>query len=212
MTITDTGLCPYPGGDSSIRRMALEARGLGFDSLVAIGVPSGEYAGVPVREGVVIADVPARDAAAMVKRSIEGRLVMVRAGDNGYNRAMLGVRGVDILCGIENADRHAFDHVTAKIAADNYVAIDISLAPLIQKRGHHRQKALDRYRDILMLSRKFSFPLVLSTHAESVLGMRSVREMSGLASVIGFDLPEIEQALGFTGSRSSGRPPVRVIP
>lgn len=210
MTITDTGLRPFPAGDSSIRRMALEARGLGFDSLVAIGIPSGDHSGIPVREGMLIADMPVKDAAAKVKRS-EGRLVMVRAGDAGFNRAVLGVKGVDILCGIEYADRYAFDHVTAKMAADNNVAIDISIAPLILKRGPARQKVFDRYRDILMLSRKFSFPLVLSTHADSVLAMRSVREVSGLAAMIGFDLPEIEQALGFAGSQASGRSPVREV-
>jgi len=212
MTTTDTGLCPFPAGDSSIWRMALEARALGFDSLVAIGVPSGEYYGIPIREGIMIRDLPAKDAAAKARRSADGRLVMVRAGDNGFNRAMLGVRSMDVLCGIEHADRYAFDHVTAKMAADNNVAVDISLAPLIRKRGPARQKALDRYRDILMLSRKFSFPLVLSTHADSVLSMRSVREVSGLAAMIGFDLPEIGEALGFAGSYSSGRSPVREVP
>jgi len=211
MTVTDTGLCPFPAGDSTIRRMALEARGLGFDSLVATGVPSGNYAGTPVREGVLIAGLPVKDAVGKVKRSSGDRLVMVMAGDNGFNRAMLGVSGVDLLCGIGDADRRAFDHVTAAIAADNNVAVDISLAPLIRKRGPARQKALDRYRDILMLSRKFSFPLVLSTHADSVLAMRSVREISGLAAMIGFSLPEIEQALGFAGSRPSGQSPVREV-
>ena len=137
---------------------------------------------------------------------------MVRAGDNGFNRTMLGVRGMDVLCGIGNADRHAFDHVTAKIAADNNVAVDISLAPLIQKRGPSRQKTLDRYRDILMLARKFSFPLVLSTHADSVLAMRSVREVSGLAAMIGLDLPEIERALAFAGPSQDDRSPVREVP
>jgi len=182
MTITDTGLRPYPNGDSSIRRMALEAAGLGFDSLVAIGIPPADYSGITVREGVLIGNIPAREASAAVKRSREGTLVMVEAGDNGFNRAMLGVKGVHVLCGIQNADRHAFDHVTAKMAADNGVAVDISLAPLIRKRGASRQKALQRYRDVLMLSRKFSFPLILSTHASSVLEMRSVREMSALQS------------------------------
>ncbi|HOX34881.1 MAG TPA: RNase P subunit p30 family protein [Methanoregulaceae archaeon] len=212
MTITDLGLRPYPVGDSSIRRMALEARGLGYDSLVAVGVPPGDYYGVAVREGIIIAGMPAKDAAAKAKRAADGRLVMVRAGDNGFNRAMIGVRGVHLLCGIEYAHRHAFDHVIAKMAADNTVAVDISLAPLILRRGPARQKALDRYRDILMLSRKFSFPLTLSTHADSVLSMRSVREVSGLAATIGFDLDEIEQALAFAGSRHAGSTPVREVP
>ena len=136
---------------------------------------------------------------------------MVEAGDNGFNRAILGVKGLHVLTGIHNADRHAFDHVTAKMAADNGIAIDISLVPVIQKRGVYRQKALHRYRDILMLSRKYSFPLILSTHATSVLDMRSVREISGLATLIGLDLTEIEKALAFAGTATSGTKPVRAI-
>jgi len=211
MAITDSGLCPYPRGDSSIRRMALEARGLGFDSLAALGIPPGNYAGIPVTEGTLIEGMIAREIATHVKSSSPKTFVMARAGDNGFNRAVLGIKGIHVLCGIEAADRHAFDHVTAKIASDNRVAIDISLAPLIRNRGHSRQKALNRYRDILNLSRKYSFPLVLSTHAASVLEMRSVREMSALASVIGFELEEIEQALGFAGTAPYGDKPVQVI-
>ncbi len=43
MKITDACVYPYPFGDSSVRRMALEARSLGFDRLVAAGVSSGEH-------------------------------------------------------------------------------------------------------------------------------------------------------------------------
>jgi ribonuclease P/MRP protein subunit RPP1 len=75
-----------------------------------------------------------------------------------------------------------------------------------------RQKALDRFHDILLLHRRFEFPLVISSHARSVLDMRSVREFSGLASVIGLDIPDMEQALSNVGMIRSGQSPVRVIP
>ncbi|MEG3055156.1 MAG: hypothetical protein RQM90_03055 [Methanoculleus sp.] len=34
---TDANVCPYPAGDSTLARMALEAAELGFDSIVTIG-------------------------------------------------------------------------------------------------------------------------------------------------------------------------------
>ncbi|OPY39283.1 MAG: Ribonuclease P protein component 3 [Methanoregula sp. PtaU1.Bin051] len=212
MTITDACVCPYPAGDSSIRRMALEARELGFDRLVAVGVPSGEYSGLPVIEGVLISGGSAKDIAARVKRaSTAGALVVVQAGENRFNRAVLGMKGVHVLTGIHAADRHAFDHVTAKMAADRRIALDISLAPLIRQRGAARQKALNRYLDILMLSRKFGFPLTLSTHARSVLEMRSVREVSALASLIGFDVADVEKALGSVDTLLAPQSSVKVI-
>ncbi len=51
MKITDACVYPYPCGDSSVRRMALEARSLGFDRLVAAGVSSGEHFGIEVLHG-----------------------------------------------------------------------------------------------------------------------------------------------------------------
>jgi len=210
--VTDACVCPYPAGNTSIRRMALEAREMGFDRLVATGVPSATYSGLEVLEGNIISGVSANEAAVRAKRYHKaGAVVFVRAGNNAFNRAVLGVRAVHVLCGIHAADRHAFDHVTAKLAADNRVAVDISLEPVIRQRGPLRQKALNRYLDILMLSRKFGFPLLLSTHARSVLEMRPVREMSALAALIGFDLQETEQALTALETLAAPDNPVRVI-
>lgn len=212
MMITDSCVYPHPLGDSSVRRMALEAHELGFDCLVAIDTPACEHYGVKVETGVVIGGVPVQEIPRQVKRLREtGAVVSVLAGDNGRNRTVLGMRGVDILCGIYRTDRHAFDHVTAKMAADNNVAIDISLAPVIHGRGVSRQKALDRYHDILLLHKRFEFPLVFSTHARSVLDMRPVREFSGLASLIGLDIKDVEQALSHPGEMRSLQSAVRVV-
>lgn len=213
MTVTDACICPYPAGNSSTRRMALEARGLGYDTLVAMGIPSGDYGGIAVYGGALVRGVPAHGAALQVKRhSQEGKVVFVEAGDNGFNRALLAVRGTHVLCGIHRADRHSFDHVTAKIAADHRVAVDISLEPVLRQRSAARQKALNRYLDILMLSRKYGFPLVLSTHARSVLEMRPVREVTAVASFIGLDLDEAVQALETVPHLLAEDTTVRVIP
>ena len=125
---------------------------------------------------------------------------------------MTGVKGVHILRGIQSADKTAFDHVTAKMAADNRVAVDIDLSPLISGRGVIRQRAIHRYRDILLLERRFEFPITLSSHARSILEMRAVREISGLCSLLGMDTPDVEKA--FTGVDIVTTPPnpaVKVI-
>jgi ribonuclease P/MRP protein subunit RPP1 len=212
MKITDACVYPRPSGDSSVRRMALEAHELRFDSLIAVDTPACDYAGVHVASGVVIGDIPAQDIAVRMKRHrATGTFVSVQAGDNGHNRAVLGMKGIHILCGIHRTDRYAFDHVTAKMAADNGVAIDVSLAPVIRERGVVRQRALDRYFDLMLLCRRFEFPLVISTHARSVLEMRSVREFSALASVIGLDIPDVERALSNAGRLPSPSSAVKVV-
>jgi len=210
--ITDACICPRPRGDSSVRRMALEARELGFDTLVAIDAPNCLYAGVSVMSGVLVRGPFAQEISPQVKRCKgTDTVVIVEAGDSGFNRAVLAMRGVHVLGGVHLTDRYGFDHVAAKMAADSGIAIDISLAPIIHERGALRQRALDRYLDIVMLQRRFEFPLVLSTHARSVLEMRSVREISALASLVGLDVRDVQQALGNAGRLCSPERAVQVI-
>jgi len=213
MKITDAAVFPYPCGDTSVRRFALEAGSLGFDSLVAMDTPAGSFDGVEILSGILVQDSPMRDVIARVKRAKDsGTVVSVSARDNGFNRAVISLRGVHILRGIQAADKMAFDHVTAKMAADNNVAIDIDLSVLIASRGVTRQRAIHRYRDILTLERRFEFPVSLSSYARSYLDLRAVREITGLCSLIGMDISGVEKALDAVGKVTA--PPasaVRVI-
>jgi ribonuclease P/MRP protein subunit RPP1 len=213
MKITDAAVFPYPCGDTSVRRLALEAKTLGFDSLVAMDTPAGSFDGIEIISGILVQDAPMRDVIARVRRAKDaGTVVSVIARDNGYNRAAIGLKGVHILRGIQAADRMAFDHVTAKMAADNNVAIDIDLSVLIAARGVARQRAIHRYRDVLVLERRFEFPLSLSSHARSYLDLRAVREITGLCSLIGMDISGVEKALDTVGRLTTlPVPAVRVI-
>ncbi len=195
MKITDACVYPYPFGDSSVRRMALEAKALGFDRLVAADTSPGEFYGVEIYAGILIRDTSVRDLINRIKRGKNNKTVIsVQAGNNGFNRSVLNLKGVHILRGLHSADKNAFDHVSAKIAGDNQVAIDLDLAPLISGRGFSRQHVVQRYRDILVLERRFDFPITLSSHARSILDMRAVREIAGLGSLIGMDTSDVEKA------------------
>ncbi len=213
MKITDAAVFPYPNGDTSVRRFALEAAALGFDSLVAIDTPPVTVGGVEVRSGVILRDRPVRDIVNFVKR-LRGTdtVVSVMAADTGFTRAVIGLNGVHILRGIHNADKMAFDHVTAKMAADNRVAIDIDLSVIIMTRGIQRQRAIARYRDVLVLEERFGFPLTVSTNARSALDLRALREITGLCSLLGMDMPLVQKALaGVDLVTTPPIPAVRVV-
>ena len=214
MKITDGAVCPFPHGDSSVRRLALEAGPLGYDSIVAIDTPPAEYGGVEVLRGVWIRNAGMKEVVAQVKRERDFRTVVaVQAGDAGFTRAVAGLKGVQVIRGIHAAGKDAFDHVTAKMAVDNRVAVDIDLSVLTGARGIARQRALQRYRDILVLERRFEFPLTLSSYARSVLDLRAVREVSGLCSLLGMDVPDVERALAGIGAVTTApEPAVRVVP
>jgi ribonuclease P/MRP protein subunit RPP1 len=195
MKITDACVFPYPYGDSSVRRMALEAKNLGFDRLVAIDTPPADCYGIEICTGIIIKGIPLKDIINRIKkeRSTEA-LVSVEAGDNSFNRAVISLKGVHSIRGIQSAEKTAFDHVAAKMAADNRVAIDLDLSVIVSGRGSTRQRAMHRFRDVLILEQRFEFPLTLSSFAHSVLDMRAVREITGLCSIIGMDISDAEKA------------------
>jgi ribonuclease P/MRP protein subunit RPP1 len=195
MKITDACIFPYPYGDSSVRRMALEAKNLGFDRLVAIDTPPADCFGIEICTGVIIKGIPLKDIISRIKkeRNTEA-LVSVEAGDNSFNRSVISLKGVHSIRSIQSAEKNAFDHVAAKMAADNRVAIDLDLSVIVSGRGSIRQRAMHRFRDVLILEQRFEFPLTLSSFAHSVLDMRAVREITGLCSIIGMDIPDVEKA------------------
>lgn len=213
MKITDACVFPYPCGDSSVRRMALEAKNLGFDRLVAIDTPSGDFFGIEVCTGIIIRSTPLKDIINRLKpERNSGAIVSVEAGNNGFNRAVITLKGVHIIRGIQSAEKNAFDHVAAKMAADNRVSIDLDLSLLVSGRGITRQRAMHRFRDVLTLEQRFEFPLTLSSYAHSIMDMRAVREITGLCSLIGMDIPGVEKAfLGVDTITTSSDPAVKVI-
>jgi ribonuclease P/MRP protein subunit RPP1 len=213
MKITDAAVFPYPNGDTSVRRFALEAADLGFDSLVAIDTPPATYGDIEVLSGIILSGIPVRDIITQVKRYRgTGTVVSVRAGDAGFNRAVIGMKGVRILRGIHAIEKNGFDHVTAKMAADNTIAVDIDLSVITMTRGITRQRAITRYRDILVLEQRFGFPLTLSTNARSVLELRAVREFTGLCSLLDMDISLVEKALAGVGTViTPPTPAVRVV-
>ncbi len=213
MKITDACVCPYPCGDSSVRRMALEAKNLGFDRLVAADTPSGEFYGIEVCTGIIIWSTPLKDLINRVKRERNSEAVVsVEAGDNGFNRAVISLKGVHIIRGIQSAEKTAFDHVAAKMAADNRVAIDLDLSLLLSGWGITRQRAMHRFRDVLTLEQRFEFPLTISSYAHSIMDMRAVREITGLCSLMGMDIPDVEKAFfGVDIITASPDPAVKVI-
>jgi ribonuclease P/MRP protein subunit RPP1 len=188
MTLTDTCVHPYPAGDSSIRRMTLEARQLGLGGLVAVDTPPGVIEGIKVTRGVIITATQVREViTALRKVPKHDTLVMVNATDPGFVRAIIGLKNVHILRHVHRAEKYAFDHVAARMAAEQGVAVDFDLRPLIYYRGVPRQKVLQKYMDILTLHHRYGFPLTLSTNASSILDMRGPREMRSLSLLFGMD-------------------------
>ncbi|WP_298668830.1 RNase P subunit p30 family protein [uncultured Methanofollis sp.] len=210
MAYTDACVHPYPDGDTTLSRMALEARECGFDRIVST-TGSGEFSGVQVVQGIVITAANVREMTRGVRRAPPGALVMIEAGDEGFNRSAVALSGVHVLRGLGRAGKHAFDHVAARIASDSGVAVEVDLAPVITLRGRERQKVLQRYADLLVLQHHYDFPLTVASNARSCLDLRTVRDVVGLCSLFGMEEEETLSALSSVDGLREHPKPVQVV-
>ncbi|MHC1625998.1 MAG: RNase P subunit p30 family protein [Methanoculleaceae archaeon] len=213
MDCCDACIYPYPIGDSSLRRMVLEMREMGFDGVVTIGDQTiGNAGGMTILKGGIADAETARDAYRQTRKLSERcDLVMVQARDTSFNREVVTFPGIRILCGLYRLNRGGFDHVVARRASERGVAVDLSFRPLIMYRGVGRQRVLERYLEIIRLHRKFGFPLTISSSARSVLELRSPRELQHLGALIGMEKEEVKSALKTVESLINGRGPVEVV-
>ncbi len=212
MIATDGLVHPYPDGDSTVRRMALEAHELGFDSIVTTKGSHSEIEGIQVISGIVISAPVVREVIGLMNQARrENRLIFVDAGENGFNRSIISLNGVNILRNLHKTSRHSFDHVTARIAAEKGVAIDLDLRPLIHLRGNIRQKVLQRYQDIVRLQRRYEFWVTISSNAHSILDQRSKRDITLICALFGMEEGEVEEALATIGRLRSPELIVREI-
>lgn len=213
MKITDACVHPYPAGDSTLARMAIEAAELGFDSIIAIGDGGDRHYGVETLRGAVIGAASVKEVLKRVRDPAVRRadVVYVDAGDISFNRAVVAVKEVHVLRNIHTTRRNAFDHVAARTAAERGVAVGISMAPIVHLRGTKRQRVLQRYADILSLQRRYGFPLTISSDARSILGQRSVRDIRGLCALFGMTGAEVTEALSSVGRIIEPHRPVRVV-
>jgi ribonuclease P/MRP protein subunit RPP1 len=212
MIATDATVFPSPLGNTSVRRMVMEARELGFDSIVAIGQKGWETDGFSVIGGTLVRETQVKAVinAARLNSSEKGLLV-INAGNNSFNRAIIQIRGVHVIRHLHKTEKNSFDHIIARMSAENNVAIDIDLRPLVMSRGVWRQKTIQRYRDIIGLWERFEFPLTLSSNARSVVELKSVREMVNLATLVGLGEPGSREALSTIKGLLTPAGPVQVV-
>ncbi len=212
MTTTDACLHPYPNGNSSLRRMALEAGALGFDSIVVPDAPPHEYFGVRVIPAILVAELNPRVISGLIRANGQKRpLVMVNAGENGFNRAILNLKGIHILRQVHKTRKNSFDHVSARLAAERGVAVDIDLYPIIHSSGLSRQRVMQRYNDLVTLFNRYRFPLTLSSNACSILDLRSVEEICLLCGLFSLEEDDVRAGLGTAGSLLDQKGPVTVV-
>lgn len=123
-------------------------------------------------------------------------VLIVNGGNLKINRAACEDPRVDIIANpYKNRRDSGINHVLARKAAENEVAIELSINPLIKTRLSLRAKLLSYFRQIIKLYRKFEFPVIISSNAHSSYDLRTPYDIITLARCFGMTAVEAENSL-----------------
>lgn len=123
-------------------------------------------------------------------------VVIVNGGNIKINRAACEDPRVDILSHpYKNRRDSGINHVLAKKASENNVAIEFSINQVIKTRLSIRAKLLSQFRQILKLQRKFGFPLIITSNAYSIYDLRTPNDIIAFTGCLEMTSDEIMDAL-----------------
>lgn len=127
--------------------------------------------------------------------------ISVVGGDLKVNRAVFENIKIDVLSRpyLKRYDS-GLNHVLAKEAVKNNVAVELCFKDLLKSYLAPRAKVISNLRDIYTLYRKFDFPLILSSRAESIFDIRTTHDFISVFTQTGLTADEINKS--FKASKS----------
>ncbi|MGD9627039.1 MAG: ribonuclease P protein component 3 [Methanobacteriales archaeon] len=156
-----------------------------------------EFQDFEVIKGVsIISETPRKLRRKVDKFRKTADIIIVKGGDPKINRAACEDIRVDILTRpYQNRRDPGINHVHAKAAAENNVAIELNTNDIIRSYLKVRTRLFEYYRDIIKLHRKFHFPIVITSNATSTYDLRTPRDIIALFKCINMQEDEIIDAL-----------------
>ena len=113
-------------------------------------------------------------------------------GDLKVNRSVCENRRIDVLSRPYYKRKDSgMNHVLAKEAQRNNVAIELCFRDILNNRLKYRARVISSFKEIMMFHRKFKFPLILTTDSKSIYHVRSTRDIAAFFKSIGFSDEEI---------------------
>lgn len=119
--------------------------------------------------------------------------ISVLGGNLKVNRACLENVQIDVLSRpyFKRYDA-GINHILAREAKENNVALEIMFSDILNSYLSHRSKILANFRDIYRLHRKYEFPLILSSGAESIYDIRTVHDFRAVFAQTGLSNLDVE--------------------
>ncbi|BAW31058.1 MAG TPA: RNase P subunit p30 family protein [Methanothermobacter sp.] len=123
-------------------------------------------------------------------------IILVEGGDAKINRKACENIKVDILSKPYEGRRDpGINHILARAAAENNVAIELNTKDIINSYLKVRAKLFEYLRDIIKLQEKFKFPIIIASGATTTYDLRTPRDLIALFKCINIKEKKIREAL-----------------
>ncbi len=180
-------------GENSLDEMIAFAKKLGLGGLGIVRFHTEEKAAFPsadidlVDVILIKADGGIDEIARRMRNKAE--IVAVYGGSYDVNRQACESKYVDILYHPElNRLDSGLDHICARAAQENRTAIEINFREILESYKRGRARVLNFMKRNIMLCKKYGTDVITTSSAMSKWNMRSGRELSSAAYLLGLDL------------------------
>jgi ribonuclease P/MRP protein subunit RPP1 len=126
-------------------------------------------------------------------------ILLVQGSDIDLNRKAVQTKEVDILTHPEfNRKDSGFNHIMAKLASANNVAIEINFREILLSSKNTRSQILHNISQNVELCKKFKVPIIICSGAISHWQLRDPKILLSIGCLLGLDLDEAKKALSET--------------
>lgn len=123
-------------------------------------------------------------------------VLIVEGGDLRLNRAAVETKEVDILAHPEKGRYDSgMNHVMAKLAKNNKVAIELNMNEIIDNNKKSRSRVIAHMIDNVKLAKKYKMPILICSGARSYWDMKDPLVLSSMAEQLGMNMKEAKNAI-----------------
>jgi ribonuclease P/MRP protein subunit RPP1 len=199
----------FSEGKSSIEEIANQAKLLGFsgiclanyfnefkklDELKTEIEKVSEKAGIEIYIGFEARTTLELSKLRKARRSFD--VLLVRGHDLNLNRKAVETPEVDILTHPEFERRDSgLNHIMAKLAARNNVAIEINFREILLSSKNTRAGIIHKIRSNVELCKKYNAPIIICSGAISHWQLRDPKILASMGCLLGLELCEAKRAL-----------------
>ena len=202
----------FSEGESTVEQFAMQAKALGYTAICFSDfyegrahlekikseiARAGKKSGIEILLGLEAGNLKELRRLADMRHMFD--VLLVHGGDLRLNRAAVETKDVDVLTHPEcRRYDSGLNHVMAKLARKNGVAIEINFNEILNSTKKTRSRVMSNMRDNIQLAKKHKMPIVVCSGAKSHWDMRDPLSLASMAVQLGMLLKDAKAAVSKT--------------